>query len=161
MPAWHDPERWRGLVRGEVCPICVQGKPKGIVAELESGYLTADEEIRVRGYCCLVAKRHAVELHEFSEVEGAALMRDLRRVSGIVQATTGAIKMNHEIHGNTIPHLHVHVIPRYRGDELEELGKTLGSLADSPYGEGEFAQFVAQLRRGLSTEQGGNEIESK
>ena len=25
-------------------------------------------------------------------------------------------KMNYEIHGNTIPHLHMHLYPRYAGD---------------------------------------------
>ena len=29
------------------------------------------------------------------------------------------VKMNYEIHGNTIPHLHVHLFPRFRGDPHE------------------------------------------
>lgn len=28
-------------------------------------------------------------------------------------------KLNYEIHGNTIPHLHVNLYPRYRGDPFE------------------------------------------
>jgi diadenosine tetraphosphate (Ap4A) HIT family hydrolase len=27
--------------------------------------------------------------------------------------------MNYEIHGNTIPHLHMHLYPRYSGDPFE------------------------------------------
>lgn len=27
--------------------------------------------------------------------------------------------MNYEIHGNTIPHLHMHLYPRYAGDPYE------------------------------------------
>jgi diadenosine tetraphosphate (Ap4A) HIT family hydrolase len=46
-------------------------------------------------------------------------MRDIQRVSRALQAVTGAIKMNYEIHGNTIPHLHVHFFPRYEGDPFE------------------------------------------
>lgn len=149
MPAWQDRERWDQLVSGEGCPICLSGEPSGIVAELDGGYLTVDEHVRVFGYCCLVAKRHAVELHDLTEAEGAALMRDLRRISRVVQGITGAIKINHEIHGNTIPHLHVHVIPRYLGDELEEPGTSLGSLAGSPYRDGEFTEWVARLQREL------------
>lgn len=159
MPAWQDRERWAQLVRGEACPICLSGGPSGIVAELEGGYLKVDEHARVRGYCCLVAKRHAVELHDLSEAKGAALMRDLQRVSRVVQGITGAIKINHEIHGNTIPHLHVHVIPRYPNDELEELGTSLGSLAGSPYRDGEFAEFVACLRREMLNFPDGSGLE--
>lgn len=29
------------------------------------------------------------------------------------------VKMNYEIHGNSIPHLHMHFFPRYRGDQFE------------------------------------------
>ena len=47
-------------------------------------------------------------------------MRDLQRVSKIVQEITGAVKLNYEIHGNTIPHLHVHLFPRYKGDPFED-----------------------------------------
>ena len=28
-------------------------------------------------------------------------------------------KMNYEIHGNTIPHLHLHLFPRFAGDPFE------------------------------------------
>jgi diadenosine tetraphosphate (Ap4A) HIT family hydrolase len=40
-------------------------------------------------------------------------------VSRSVQAVTGAVKLNYEIHGNTIPHLHIHVYPRFVGDPFE------------------------------------------
>jgi diadenosine tetraphosphate (Ap4A) HIT family hydrolase len=26
------------------------------------------------------------------------------------------VKMNYEIHGNVLPHLHLHLLPRYEGD---------------------------------------------
>jgi diadenosine tetraphosphate (Ap4A) HIT family hydrolase len=73
----------------------------------------------MRGYACLVFKRHVVELHDLSEDEGAAFMRDVRRVSAAVQEVTGAVKLNYEVHGNTIPHLHMHFYPRYPDDPFE------------------------------------------
>ena len=39
---------------------------------------------------------------------------------------SGATKMNYEVHGNTIPHLHMHFFPRYAGDPFET------RLADGP-----------------------------
>ena len=152
MPAWHDPEEWRALLSGGACPICIQGKPTGVVAELESCYATVDEATKVRGYCCLVAKRHAVELHDLTAEEATGLMRDVQRVSRALQAITGAVKLNYEVHGNTIPHMHVHMIPRYRGDELETPGKTLGTLVGQPYKPTEFARFAEDLRGALLKE---------
>ena len=51
--------------------------------------------------------------------KGVAWVRDLQQATQVVQEVTGAVKMNYEIHGNTLPHLHVHLFPRYRGDAFE------------------------------------------
>jgi diadenosine tetraphosphate (Ap4A) HIT family hydrolase len=67
----------------------------------------------MRGYAWLPVRRHVIELHELTEPEGAAFMRDIRRVSRAIAAATGVVKLNYEIHGNTVPHLHLHLFPRY------------------------------------------------
>lgn len=46
-------------------------------------------------------------------------MRDARTVSKAVASVTESVKMNYEIHGNSIPHLHMHFFPRYQGDQFE------------------------------------------
>ena len=46
-------------------------------------------------------------------------MRDIQRLSRTLKSITGAIKLNYEVHGNTIPHLHMHFFPRYAGDPFE------------------------------------------
>jgi diadenosine tetraphosphate (Ap4A) HIT family hydrolase len=121
---WSDPAEWQRLYEGEGCPICnsirIEGVCRGTIVELDAGYLTTQRDQPVRGYCCLVLKRHAVELHDLAVDEARNFMGDMRRVSRAVKSVTGAIKMNLEIHGNTIPHLHVHFFPRYVGDRFEE-----------------------------------------
>jgi diadenosine tetraphosphate (Ap4A) HIT family hydrolase len=119
MSVWNDERRWAELVSGAACPICVQGEPRDVVAKLEASWVTMQEAAPVRGYVCLVSRRHVVELHDLTEDEAAAFMRDARRVSRAVAAATGAVKLNYEIHGNTLPHLHMHFFPRYRGDPFE------------------------------------------
>jgi diadenosine tetraphosphate (Ap4A) HIT family hydrolase len=103
----------------------------------------------MRGYCCLVLKRHAVEVYELAAAEATALMRDLQQVARVLHEITGAVKLNYEIHGNTLPHLHVHLFPRYRGDPFESgpIDPKRGRV--SPYQEGEFAAFIGQLRARL------------
>ncbi len=116
MSKWTDPEEWARRLSGEDCPICRSGGPHSVVTELESSWLTAGEEAPMQGYCALVFRRHAVELHDLTPEEGAAFMRDVQRVSAAVAAVVRPVKMNYEIHGNTIPHLHMHFFPRYPGD---------------------------------------------
>jgi diadenosine tetraphosphate (Ap4A) HIT family hydrolase len=120
MSRWADPEEWARLVTPEGCPICTGGGPTHIVAELEVSWLTmGDEPGPLPGSCALFLRRHAVELHDLEPDEACAYMRDIQRVSRAVKAATGAVKMNYEIHGNTIPHLHTHFFPRYPGDPFE------------------------------------------
>lgn len=148
MSNWNSPE-WDALVSGEACPICLRGKPLGIVAELEASYLTSSADGPLWGYCTVVLKRHAVELYELPLEEAYALMRDVRRASKAIQGITGAVKINYEIHGNTIPHLHVHLFPRYRGDAFEHGPITPRAVKESPYEAGGFERFISALQERL------------
>jgi diadenosine tetraphosphate (Ap4A) HIT family hydrolase len=138
MSTWNDQERWAELVSGAACPICVQREPRDVVAKLEASWVTMQESAPVRGYVCLVALRHAIELHDLTEDEAAAFMRDARRVSRAVAAATGAVKLNYEIHGNTLPHLHMHFFPRYRGDQFEGQPINPKMTMQPVYAPGEF-----------------------
>lgn len=149
MSKWNSPE-WEALYSGKGCPICRDGRPFGIIAELSVTYLTSSPESPVRGYCCLVLKRHAVELYELSSNEASALMHDVQRVAEAVQRITGAVKLNYEIHGNTIPHLHVHLFPRYKGDPFEDGPIDPRLIQESPYAAGEFESFAHRLKAMLS-----------
>jgi diadenosine tetraphosphate (Ap4A) HIT family hydrolase len=46
----------------------------------------------------------------------AAFWRDAMLVARAVADVVAPIKMNYEIHGNTLPHLHLHLFPRQRDD---------------------------------------------
>lgn len=120
MSKWTDPAAWARLVSGEDCPICRDGGPTNRIAELEvSSLAMGDGPTTLPGTCALFFRRHAVELHDLSAEEGAAFMRDVQRVSRALTDATGAVKMNCEVHGNTIPHLHMHFFPRYAGDPFQ------------------------------------------
>src|SRR5262249_54530376 len=149
MSKWNSPE-WEVLYNGEACPICRDGRPLGIVAELNVTYLTSSLESPMRGYCCLVFKRRAVEVYELSTDEATALMSDRQRAAKAVQESTGAIKLNYAIHGNTIPHLHVHLFPRYQGDPFEHGPIDPRLIQESPYKAGEFERFRRLLQARLS-----------
>jgi diadenosine tetraphosphate (Ap4A) HIT family hydrolase len=149
MSKWNSTE-WKALCSGEACPICLSGTPFEIVAKLNATYLTSSPDSPMRGYCCLVLKRHAVELYELTGDEACALMRDLQRVSEVVQEITGAFKLIYEIHGNTIPHLHVHLFPRNKGDLFENGPINPRLIKESPYGAGEFENFTRTLQARLS-----------
>jgi diadenosine tetraphosphate (Ap4A) HIT family hydrolase len=104
----------------------------------------------VRGYCCLFFKRHAVDLHDLTEGEGAAYMRDIQRVSRALKTVTGAVKMNYDIHGNVIPHVHTHFYPRYVGDPFEGGPINFAVVTRPIYAPGEWSEFVTRLQAALA-----------
>jgi diadenosine tetraphosphate (Ap4A) HIT family hydrolase len=146
MSRWTDPEEWERFVRAETCPVCLRGRPADAVAELEATYLQAGEDAPMRGYCFLMLKRHAVELYELEPSEAAAFMRDVQRAARAVHRLTRAVKLNYEIHGNTVPHLHLHLFPRYVGDPFEGRPVNPRLIRAPVYAPGEFAEFREKLR---------------
>jgi diadenosine tetraphosphate (Ap4A) HIT family hydrolase len=144
MSKWTDPGEWESLVSGVRCPFCLD--LWGTIAELRATFLTAHEAAAMPGYCCLILKRHAIELHDLAADEASQLMQDIQQVSRAVQQIMRPIKLNYEIHGNTVPHLHVHVFPRYQGDRFEHVPINPRIVTEPVYQPGEFAAFVARLR---------------
>jgi diadenosine tetraphosphate (Ap4A) HIT family hydrolase len=120
-----------------------------MVAKLEASWVTMQEAAAIQGYVCLVSQVHAIELHDLADATATAFMRDARRVSKALAAATGAVKLNYEIHGNSLPHLHMHFFPRYRGDQFEGQPINPRLVKNPVYSPGEFQRirdaFLAAL----------------
>jgi len=116
--------------------------------------VVVDERVSVPGYCCLILKQHAVELHHLDGETAAAFMNDIQDAARALQEITGAIKINYEIHGNVIPHIHMHLVPRYPGDAIERTGMAWSAIDEDVYEPDGFSAFSARLSaafRDLST----------
>ena len=151
MTRWTDPAAWRELVSEAGCPICQRGQPSNLIVTLGASWVTAGEAAPLRGSCAVFARRHVVEPFELTSAEGALYFADLQRVARAVQAITGAIKLNYEIHGNTIPHLHTHVFPRYPGDPFEGRPIDPRAAVGPVYPPGAFTMFRTRLQEALTT----------
>ncbi len=70
-----------------------------------------------RGYSLLVFDpRHAIRFEQLSENERSAFMLDLYRAQTGLRKVVRPDHINLESLGNAIPHLHWHIIPRYKND---------------------------------------------
>jgi diadenosine tetraphosphate (Ap4A) HIT family hydrolase len=98
------------------CPICRDGRPLDVVYESAATWVSAPVEAPLPGYLCVVSKRHVVEPFDLPVHEMRAFWEDAMRTARALYRLVRPIKMNYEIHGNTIPHLHLHLFPRYAGD---------------------------------------------
>ena len=72
-------------------------------------------------------------------------MKELQLCIKALKQVTRAVKINIEIHGNTLPHLHFHLYPRTIDDPFP--GKAIDyTQKRNMYATGEFEAFVAALR---------------
>src|SRR5688500_13955587 len=66
-----------------------------------------------QGYTIVVwAGRHVVEPTELTPDEAGAYWADVLTAARAIEQHFQPVKMNYETLGNTLPHLHTHVIPR-------------------------------------------------
>ena len=65
-----------------------------------------------RGSSILVFQEHLTELHQLSPEQQHQFMDDASRMALALEKTYPNIKLNHGLFGNTVPHLHWHMVVR-------------------------------------------------
>ena len=68
------------------------------------------------GYCLLIARRHATELNGLDAEERRAYLDEMCLLARAIEDCFRPRKLNYELLGNQVPHLHWHLFPRYDGD---------------------------------------------
>jgi diadenosine tetraphosphate (Ap4A) HIT family hydrolase len=68
------------------------------------------------GWTVLVLKRHATELLDLTRDERSTLIEEVTEVASALTVTFDAVKINYELLGNQLPHIHWHLIPRLAND---------------------------------------------
>ncbi len=160
MSSWNDSAKWRRYLSREGCLVCNQTpdtRPptERSIADLRVSRLIADSNTCLKGYCCLVLKPHVIEIYELSAEDAAAFMRDVTVASLALKKVTATVKINYEIHGNTIPHMHMHLYPRQMGDPFENGPVDWRRRTPKLYQDGEFEAFIERMKAAiLEVEQG-------
>lgn len=109
------------------CVICkkiraIKSAPDPLfVAELPSGYIYLDEYQFYRGYTLLLCKKCVNELHELPPSFKQQFLKDMSLVAEAIFKAFKPRKLNYELLGNSAPHLHWHIFPRYKKDILPKI----------------------------------------
>jgi len=116
------PSDWAERRRGKDCPMCEQGRPEEneyglrvLEGRFSDGYL--QRRSWQRGYTVVIWRgRHVAEPTELDEEEAAGYWREVLRVGSALERHCQPVKLNYQLLGNVVPHLHTHLVPRYADD---------------------------------------------
>jgi histidine triad (HIT) family protein len=103
------------------CRIVAGDIPAEIVAKDEHTVAFLDVAPLADGHTVVVPRAHVATIEEMPNAEHAALFAAVRRLAGPVRHAVGAAGStigvnNGAATGQTIPHVHVHIVPRWTGD---------------------------------------------
>lgn len=74
------------------------------------------------GYLMIEPRRHAARLGDLTDEEAAGIGVVVNRLSRALRAVAGAEHVYSFVFGDRVPHLHVHLAPRYPGTPSELFG---------------------------------------
>ncbi|MEO8655337.1 MAG: HIT domain-containing protein [Ramlibacter sp.] len=113
-------------MNSDSCPFCTLPRTR-IVSENEHAVLVADAYPVTAGHMLVIPKRHVGSFFNATSVERSALLE-------LLDAAKVMIDMEHRpdgynigfndgsAAGQTVPHLHIHLMPRYAGNEADPRG---------------------------------------
>ena len=111
------------------CPFCNLEREK--ILETEMSFAIYDSFPVNEGHALIIPKRHTANYFDLSLDEQKNCIELLNHVKEIVQEKYNPAGFNvginiNEAAGQTVPHVHIHLIPRFEGDVEEPRGGVRG-----------------------------------
>lgn len=111
---------------GHTCPFC-DSSPDAVILQNALAYARADAFPVSPGHTLIVPFRHVSSFFEATEEERAAILDLLCRCRQVLEGRYHPDGWNIGVNvgtaaGQTVPHLHIHLIPRYAGDVPDPRG---------------------------------------
>lgn len=85
------------------------------VGKMTGGTLYLFKDQAHKGRCVVALNDHKKELFECTDEQRNAFMADVAAASKAIKELWGCTKINLGSFGDTNPHLHVHIVPKYEG----------------------------------------------
>lgn len=125
----YEYRHYNQLKRNEnpTCPFCNPDAERELIVESATAFAIYDKFPVNNGHALIIPKKHCADYFELSFKEQAACIFMLNKVKEIVTKKFKPDGFNVGINvgekaGQTINHVHIHLIPRYHGDVKNPIG---------------------------------------
>jgi len=103
------------------CRIVAGEIPAEVVAREPEAVAFLDVQPLADGHVLVVPRAHVAAIEDMTPADAAALFGLVQRLAGPTRAAVDAVGStigvnNGDASGQTIPHVHVHIVPRWHGD---------------------------------------------
>jgi diadenosine tetraphosphate (Ap4A) HIT family hydrolase len=88
------------------------------IMELQQSYVVLNRDQYFPGYTLVFTKKHADELFHLSQLERSALIEEVSSVAEALYRVFKPAKINYELLGNMVSHIHWHIVPRFLSEPL-------------------------------------------
>jgi histidine triad (HIT) family protein len=123
--------------------------PVALVYEDDIVFAFLDINPIAKGHVLLITKRHYETLLGVAQNDLKGLMEAIQRISVAIVKATGAegfnvLQNNGEVAGQGIPHVHFHIIPRFKDDNVP-----IGNAPRGKYEANEIQETMEKIRSGI------------
>lgn len=110
-----------------MCVFCniVNGTiPADIVFENDKNLCFIPKDMEVKGHLVVIPKKHYLDIFEIPAEELSEVIKTVQEMSNLVKEKLGATGVN-ILNANgvgaqqSVGHFHMHILPRYKGDNLD------------------------------------------
>jgi len=101
------------------------------------------------GYCFVFTRSHVTELFHLESAARSAVMDEVSRVAAALYRLYQPAKINYELLGNMVPHMHWHIVPRFTTDPLWPRPIWCEPHAPVELAADEYAHLIAKIRAEL------------
>jgi diadenosine tetraphosphate (Ap4A) HIT family hydrolase len=137
------PEDWEARKRGTGCWFCLKQLGEPFYAGT-AGDAHLERHAIARGHAVVVFRdRHIADFTSLTNAEVAAYWNDVHAAARMIEQAFAPCHMNYQLLGNSVPHLHVHLVPRYLDDPFP--GKPI-PFEPKPVDPREYEQQVQRLK---------------
>lgn len=141
------------------CSMCMKwnDEPGLRITELEHCYVLLNRDQFFTGYTLVVTKEHVTELFHLDKKTREAVIEEVNLVAATLYKLFRPAKINYELLGNMVPHMHWHIIPRFIDDKLWPRPVWAEPHTERCLTADAYAERIAHIREGLNSQ--GEKVE--
>jgi diadenosine tetraphosphate (Ap4A) HIT family hydrolase len=85
------------------------------IADLGASTFYLRREQTYRGRCVLAYKDHVHDIVQLSAEDAAKFFEDVAHAARAIYKALSPDKINYAMYGDTLKHIHMHMVPKYKG----------------------------------------------